>query len=153
MTRWLWVLLAVGVAGCATRREGPRAYPQWNVEPKSKTAGCVQVHAFGKRSVKKGAGFVLRLSGLARPACRTRVVRAQLLVGGRRYDAQKFPGEAYSLDAFSELYVYVPVEFDNQEHWNAGERAGQLDVWVSAGPGAPAHVSFSMEQVVPERER
>ncbi len=155
MTRAGVVLLAAVIAattGCATRREGSRAYPQWSVERRSRTAECLRVHAFGKRSVKQGAGFVLRLSGRSQTVCRARVSRAQLQVGDRRYDAKGFSSEAYSLDSSSELYVYVPVEFDNQEHWNAGETTGRLDVWVHAGEGAPERLSFSMEQVIPERE-
>jgi hypothetical protein len=153
MTRWLvasWY--AFSVLGCALRQEGARSYPAYNVEGRqAEQAGCAKIEAWGKRSVKTGAGFVVALSAAGPAPCPVVVRAATLEIAGSRHDARSLPRSEFSLAPESRVFVYVPFAYDAQAAWNDGERRARLELLLDVASQRNLRVSWSFRHELPER--
>lgn len=129
-------VILVLLGGCVVVRP-PRfeERPRWSLAaPAHYAAACAEADAFIRKSGKTGLGLSVRVRSSS--DC-TFTVTASRIVFGRRVFASGAAGPV-ALPGRSQLYVWLPIRFDNDAMWNAGhdDATIELDVAVAAAPTA-----------------
>lgn len=125
------VLVLLG-ACVVTRHPELGERPRWRLTaPATYAAECAQADAFIRKSGKTGLGVSLRLRSTR--DC-TFTITASRIVFGRRVMPAGAVGPL-ALPGRSQLYAWLPIEFDNDAMWNADRNDAtiELDVAVAAG--------------------
>jgi hypothetical protein len=145
----LSLVLAFAGMGCWLNQEGPRRYPFWIAkEGRARLEGCAEVDAWVAKSGKEGIGLALEVRGLAasEQPCRLEIAKVTISIGDQSFDGSRLPAAAL-LARGDVVHAYVPVPFDGDAAWNAGERAATIVVSLRDG-GA---LRFAFEQTIEER--
>jgi hypothetical protein len=117
------------VAGCVfTRVPETRERPRWQPTSDARfTSACVDAHAFVRKSGKQGLGLAIQLA--SHHDCHVRISGTWHLGGA----ATRVGPVDVDLHGRSLRYAWLPVAFDGNAAWNAGQVDGQLVLVVDSG--------------------
>jgi hypothetical protein len=141
----VWRLLLVLTTACVVVKPADQR-PRWRTTGAAELdAGCALARAFVRKTGKDGFGVALQLR--SRGDCTVVIDRADLVfAGGERVSTR--PGVPRQvLTGRSQIYVWLPVAFDNNAAWNAERNTAVLELAVSAN-AAPVTWRIPVEQAL-----
>ena len=131
-------LTLILVTGCVVTRP-PRVEerPRWRLAaPASYAAACVEAEAWIRKSGKTGIGVALRLR--SHGDCSFAIRGARMVFGAHGPTVASGGLATIALPGRSQLYAWLPVQFDNDGVWNDDRNDATLELDIAvAGQPAP----------------